>query len=131
MVDDDARILRDDHLRAVLSYVLPADENTVFLQPAYIGPVNGSKFYHKKLWPQRWKDSSTAHLRVDTANLIFHKRMAQRIKLSGGCGEDKEMFRQLLAAGCKLQVLSHAQLPAGVWGNYLGAGTIPGQRGPW
>ena len=136
IVDDDARMLRDDHLRNLLSYLLPASEDTVFLQPTYLGPENGTVYYHKRLWPlrlaKRVHDTSTAHWRVDTANLVFHKRMVKHIKLSGGCGEDKEMLRQLLAAGCKLRVLSNAhEVPAGVWANYLGPGSTPGQKGPW
>ena len=119
---------------------IPADEGTEELR---VDPADGEAYSKQSFvavyggtaeweFAKRVHDTSTAHWRVDTANLVFHKRMVKHIKLSGGCGEDKEMLRQLLAAGCKLRVLSNAhEVPAGVWANYLGPGSTPGQKGPW
>ena len=126
VLDDDVQLIRNDHISNVMRHVLPAPTDTVFLQPTYVGPENGSIWYTKSVWPQgHWRDPTTAHQRVDMSNLVFHRSMASRILLSGHCGEDKELFRKLLAAGGKLRILNLTQ-PVGVWANYKGAGVTNG-----
>lgn len=129
VLDDDALLLSGRHLSNVMRVALNSTSDTLLLQPTFVGPEDGNAYTRKARWPQRgWRDASTAHWRVDMSNLVFHKRMARHIDLRGErCGGDKEIARQLLRAGAKLQPLVGAgasgsnPMPVGVWANYFGA----------
>ena len=125
ILDDDALLLHPSYLANVMRHVLRAPKTSIVLQPSHVGPPNSSisGYGFKWVWPGRgWKDESTARLRIDMSNLIFHQSMVQHINVHGECGADKLIFRQLLKAGGKPLELSLSDTGGvGIWSNYRGA----------
>ena len=125
IVDDDARLLSPHHVSNVMREASRSPKNTVLLQPSRVGNNESIHEYRhldgKTIWPMHgWPDRSTAYLRVDMTNLVFHQSMAKHIVLSNQCGADKLIFRMLLRAGGKPRELNANITGVGIWGNFRG-----------
>ena len=137
IADDDAMLLSPEHVSKVMSVAAVTPTTTVLLQPSRVGSPSEKHLASwgldgSAIWPMRgYKDKSTAHVRVDMSNLVFHKSMAQYVRLDYHCGADKTIFRQLLANNASYRILDKATVGVGIWANSRGnarGGTMIGHR---
>ena len=129
IVDDDALLLSPSHVSNIMRHTSRVPNNTVLLQPSLLGSNSSSAapphMNGKTIWPMTgWRDRHIAPLglRIDMANLVFHRSMVRHISLGHMCGADKIIFKQLLAAGGKPLVLNPNETGVGIWANSRGAG---------